>query len=311
MRHLLSILFAPLAVAQISFTYPPCFASNVSSPCMLTWTPTAGTYTLRVGTGPGVGAQSYNILYKSGITSNSYAVSLPACSNIYAHVFSSTSSGSDVLFSTIDDAPQSNLVVPAFSNDIDAALWATAQVHLMRNTEGQPYPWTLLAQDTIPSHRFPDTPRCSDYAATLVDLLGRMGLGFSGHSPYVQYAAFRLGTRDTHTLVTVWNDAQQVWMILDPMFGWTLKRTLDGGYATQQDMNASVIAKQWYSITYVPLCDDSLHFATTMSIDYPLLWLQIPAINYTDGDYSFNTITNSATPYLGTNGLPQRYVFIP
>lgn len=310
MKLIALVIFCSACLGQqVTFTYPGQFQKGVGRSCLLSWTPTYGIYTLRVGTGPGVGAQSYNVIYKSGITSNSYMVSLPSSQTIYAHVFSSTTPGSDVLFSTTDDAPQTSLVVPGFTNDIDAALWATAQVHLMRNTEGQPYPWTLLAQDTIPAHRFPDTPRCSDYAATLVDLLGQMGLSFSGHSPYVQYLAFRLGTRDTHTLVTAWNDAQQVWMILDPMFGWSLKRTLDGGYATQQDMNASVIAKQWSAITYVPLCDDSLHFAQTMALDYPLLWLQIPAIDYSSGAYQFATITNPVAPYLDASGSPKRYVF--
>lgn len=306
MHRLASLLFAVGCVAQIQFTYPVSYQTNVPmTNCTVSWTPTNGTYTLRLGTTPG----AYNIIYRTGLTNNSYTINLPSSSSIYGHVFASTSIGGDVVFSTTQDVPDTSLHYPGYTNDVDNALWATAAVHNMRNIEGYAYPWSLLEQD-----RKQNPPKCSDFANTLRDLLGTnyMNVGFSGHPTYILQLAFETGTTYTHTIVTAWNDQQQTWMLLDPLFAFDLTRTHDGAHATKEDMNAATLSKAWNLIAYNALTPDATNFAKAYStLDYPLAWLQIPAVNYTNGTYAFSTITNSASPYLNTNGLPLRFVFIP
>lgn len=301
MKKILSLLFCLSSPADVLFTYPASFQTDVPTNCTLTWTASDGAYTFRIGTSPG----AYDIKYARP-TNNSITLTLPASDHLYAHIYSSTSPGSDVVFSTTETVPDISLHVPTFTNDIDAALWATARVHEMRNIEGRPYPWSLLYQVTVPSH-LPLT-YCSDFSATLRVLLGQMGIGFSGHPALRQECAFRIGTRDTHTLVTVWNEQLGYWMLLDPMFGMTMRRAFDGQYATMQDMNASVISKCWPAITYISLCSDGFTLAHGVSLDYPLEWLNIPTMNYDTGEWLFG-LTNKVDSYLGTNGVPNRYVF--
>ena len=310
---IIALLFLCIsAAAQIAFTYPVNFQGSVPRSCTLTWTaslPPGGTYKLYIGTGPGTGPQSKNVA--SRVTTNNWiTVNLPLTNTLYCHIYGLTpyTLGSDLLFSTTADAPNVGLYPdpPAFTNDTDAAVWATAQVHYMRSCEGASYPWSLLYLDSTDAHK--SHPYCSDMAVTAVDLCNRLGLTFGGHPPRVLQLAFRLGTVDTHTIATVYDQASQNWILLDPLFGMTLKRA-DGTWATKEDQNAATVGKNWGAITYVALCDDLFAFAHAYTLDYPLCYLQIPAVNYDTGIYQFSSITNPVAPYLDLNGNPKRYVF--
>lgn len=303
MHRIASILVCIGCVAQVTFTYPVSYQNNVpTNQCTVAWTPSSGTYTLRIGTTPG----AWNVIYRSGLTNNSYTLNLPVAT-LYGHVFSSTSVGSDVVFSTTAVIPDTSLVVPEFDNDVEAALWATESVHQMRNIEGYAYPWSLLYQDQRQS-----PPKCSDFSNTLIDLLGQMGLQFNGHPALILQLAFEVNTTLTHTVVTVWNDQQQTWMLLDPLFAFDYRRMSDGAHATKEDMNASVISKNWAAINYVPLDPGSTNYARAYkALDLPEAFLNVPSMNYVTGEWCFNSHTNDATPYLNATNGPARFVFTP
>lgn len=296
------------SAAQVQFVSPTNFQAGVAQSCMLAWTaaPGAGTYKLRIGTGPGAGPQSKNVV--SIVTTNTWAVvSLPLCNTLYCHVYGYTPyiAGSDLIFSTTSTPPDIALYPPLFTNDMAAAEWATAQVHYMRSCEGQSYTWSLLYADSTPAHK--GHPYCSDMAVTLADLLTQMGTPFGGHPPRILQLAFRVGTSDTHTIVTCYDSDSGNWVLMDPLFGVTMHRA-DGSRATKEDVNAATVGKNWNAVTYVALCDDGFAFAHAYALDYPLVYLNVPAVNYDNGSYAFNVITNDATPYL-SNGVPVRYKF--
>ena len=148
------------------------------------------------------------------------------------------------------------------------ALWALNATLQMSAEDGTARLGTRLEFFTEQQQR--TTPLCNDYASSLLTMISEFNIG---QSRTLNVCLLNNGY-DGHTLVEFFNPKQLEWVILDPTFGLTARRRRDGGWATAQDLQEAVRAKNWSSIEY--LSADSLTRA--YYLDYPLLYLNVQPI---------------------------------
>jgi hypothetical protein len=150
-------------------------------------------------------------------------------------------------------------------SQIDAALWATHLVRGMAAVDNRPYSWTPLAKT-----RFLVT--CADYAATLLQVWSDI----NGQLPARRLdITLNPNGYDAHTIDEMFNSATQSWMLLDPTFDLSVKRSSDGGWATAEDVSAATHNQQWSNVSYTFLGSLGDYYARRYSIDYPLLYNDI------------------------------------
>ncbi len=164
----------------------------------------------------------------------------------------------------------------SMQNEISAAQQETDFVRQMADSNNYPFPWTPLYAQA--HNRGAAQAICSDFAPLLVKLLGQSRI--TARLPGSQQPAdldigFMQNQQDVHTLVKMWNSDTQNWIMLDPMFDLTVKRTSDGQWASPQDMQSATASQTWNAMNYVFLGAQGDAFARKYYIDYPLLYLQI------------------------------------
>ncbi len=165
------------------------------------------------------------------------------------------------------------------ANELASALWATDYVRQMADLSNWAFPWTSLMTELRTEMRI--QAYCSNYANTLVQVLGQMNIASrfpEDLQPQVFNIAFLWNGFDTHTLVQYWNSDQESWMILDPTFDMTMTRASDGLYASMQDMQAATLSQQWSAINYQFLGSWGSEIANDYYLDYPLLYVNIPPV---------------------------------
>jgi hypothetical protein len=262
----------PSAVPSAASTlvFPTNGAANVEvdQPFQWTYADSAGTYWLVLGTSPGDSdvADTGPIHVPGRFLSN-----LPLKVPIYGQLYVK-SAGSWTLSDTFSFSAAGNQVTTGAS--ILSAFWATDYVRQMADINNKVNPATVLENYANQFDRGTvEYASCGDYTEALMTILEEMGqpLDFSP----VRLAFNTAGTVDGHVLLEVFNPDQQEWMLLDPTFDLTVKRTSDGGWATAEDMEASARARQWGLVNYVYLSDDGDVHALDYYIDYPLLYLNI------------------------------------
>jgi hypothetical protein len=112
-------------------------------------------------------------------------------------------------------------------------------------------------------------PGCVELATTLVRALAQQ----RNELPARLLNTCLLGNRyDCHTLVELQLPRSGRWMLLDPTFAVTARRS-DGGWATAADISQAVRGEDWTDIRFVPLSEDSLAWLRGYYIDYPLLFV--------------------------------------
>ena len=176
-----------------------------------------------------------------------------------------------------DDGPTFSFVVTktgySMANEIAAAQDATDFVRRMADDSNQPYPWTELYKAV--HGRGGTQALCSDFAPTLVKIMQEMHVTArlpAANQPVDLDVGFLHNPDDVHTLVKMWNSDVGEWLMLDPMFDLTLKRTSDGQWATPQEMRDATRSQSWSSISYAFLGSAGSAFAKNYYIDYPLLF---------------------------------------
>src|SRR5262249_34237985 len=116
---------------------------------------------------------------------------------------------------------------------IDTALWATHLVRSMASDDNRPFSGTDLSSRTLPEV----VAVCSDFADTLLRVLAEANVQLPARRVE---AALNPNHFDVHTLVELLNSETQRWMLLDPTFDLTVKRSDDGTWATATTVSSIV-----------------------------------------------------------------------
>src|SRR6185295_5859772 len=111
--------------------------------------------------------------------------------------------------------------------------------------------------------------------------------------------AFNANGFDTHTLVEMLDPSSNRWLMLDPTFDLTVK-TVNGAWATAEDISAATQALQWSSVSYLFLGNRNDAYVRAYYLDYPLLYLNVFHV----GQTSTLGQGHSVLPYLLTAPLP-------
>lgn len=171
---------------------------------------------------------------------------------------------------------------------IENALWATHLVRGMAGADNHPFSWTELA-----TRRF--FVYCADYAESLIQVWKDM----NGRLPARRLdVSLNPNTHDTHTLVELFDADAGRWILLDPTFDLSVKRSDDGAWATAKELSAATRAGRWSDMSYVFLGSGSA-FVRNYAIDYPLLYLNVHA-----DDASVPVDGASVLPYMRERPLP-------
>jgi hypothetical protein len=164
----------------------------------------------------------------------------------------------------------------SMTKEIATAEYQTSFVRQMADKQSYPYPWTPLYSQV---HNHGDAQAiCSDFAPTLVSLLKEarvaQRLPASQQPDGLDIGLMDNGV-DVHTLVKLYNTDIGDWMMLDPMFGLTMRRASDGRFATPQEASSATASQSWNSIQYDFLSPFGDYFARNYYIDYPQLFLNV------------------------------------
>jgi hypothetical protein len=177
---------------------------------------------------------------------------------------------------------------------IDSALWATNLVRTMAPGDNRPFGWTALSKQIESVSRY--NAACTDYAATLLHVLNEMNIQTAARYLNLSFNATLL---DAHTLVELLNLATGDWILLDPTFGLSAKRS-DGEWANAEDVSQATLAFDWEAISYVFLSAAGDSYARGYYLDYPLLYVNV----YHQGQPFVPGRGPSPLPYLQVTTLP-------
>ena len=156
---------------------------------------------------------------------------------------------------------------------IQSAFWATDYVRNMADDYNYTFAGTLLDTYAYPRSYYPQAS-CGCYAETLMTVLDEMALPLDISCLSIVFNP-NVVACDGHVLVEMFNPDQQSWMLLDPTFDLTARRSSDGGWATAEDINTATCNQTWGQIDYVFLGAEGDTYARNYYIDYPLLYLNV------------------------------------
>lgn len=160
---------------------------------------------------------------------------------------------------------------PGEDAQIEAALDLAAHVRAMAGPTNAPHGWTPLFDYTTGTFGHWGAS-CSDYAVVLRRQLAEVGVTLSHQ---IIHVAFNLNAYDVHTLVEMRDPRVNRWLLIDPTFAMTVRRTSDGSLATARDVSDAARGMRWSDLEFVPLGPDGLGHARNYYIDYPLLFLNV------------------------------------
>jgi hypothetical protein len=111
----------------------------------------------------------------------------------------------------------------------------------------------------------------TDYAATLLHVLGEMNIQTAARYLNLSFNAAWL---DAHTLVELLNLDTGDWILLDPTFSLSAKRS-DGEWASAEGVSQATLAFDWQAISYVFLGAAGDSYARGYYLDYSLLYVKV------------------------------------
>jgi hypothetical protein len=224
--------------------------------------PVGDGYRLRVGTTPG-GSD----VHDSGtIRVNRRLVGgMPAGVPLYGRI--STRLGGnwiarDFTFTVADPAVST-------AQRIAFAEWATGEVRRMAGLDNVPAVGSRLA--SIVSDLNYLTALCTDYAAALVAIVPDLNVGLTVRRVDVAF----LNLYEAHTLDELLDPDTGRWVILDPTFGLSARRSSDGAMATAEDLQAATVGTDWSAIAYAWHTAAGDGYVRAYYLDYPLLFLRV------------------------------------
>ena len=169
---------------------------------------------------------------------------------------------------------------------------ATNLVRRMAAGDDRPYGGTELLSWIANRYGALDT----DYSGTLLRMLSQVNIRTTARRLDVAFTAL---LSDIHTLVELLEPASQRWMLLDPVFGLSARKS-NGAWATASDVSTATQGWNWSDISYVFLWAAGDAYVQAHHVDYPLLYLNV----YQDGQPIEIGSAHSSLPYLQAVALP-------
>ena len=266
---------------------------DVRQPFQWTYSGYSGIYWLLIGTTHG-GCDVSN----SGPihVPRQFASNLPLGTLLYGQLFvkvgNTWSLADDFTFSARSNTKKTDAC-------IQSAFWATDYVRHMANDKNTTFAGTLLADYAFHQSYYPHA-NCGVYAQALMTILDEMDFPFDARILRVVFDT-NVVACDGHVLVEMFNPHQQSWMLLDPCFDLTAKRSSDGAWATAEDISTATRDQTWDKIEYVFLGEKGGTYAKNYFIDYPLLYLNV----YHEGALIVPDQGLSILPYFTRVSLPE------
>ena len=101
----------------------------------------------------------------------------------------------------------------------------------MALSDSRPFTWTELARE-LPAKRY--RALCNDYAETLLRVMADINSQLLSRRLDI---ALNPNNYDAHTLVEMYETSSARWMLLDPTFDLSVKRSSDGKWASADDVS--------------------------------------------------------------------------
>jgi hypothetical protein len=175
---------------------------------------------------------------------------------------------------------------------IKAALWATDFVRNLAADDNRPFGWSSLDDMVSPMY----AAGSADYAARLLEVLTEVNAGLDARRLDL---AFTVTGADAHALVEVFDPVSLRWIVLDPTFDVTMRRS-DGSWATADDAEQATLALDWNAISYLFLGASGDAHVSAAYLDYPLYYLNV----FHQGETVVLGQGNSPLPYLQSAAVP-------
>jgi len=252
-----------------SMVFPIHGATNIDfgQPFQWTYSDHAGIYWLLIGTAHG----GYDVSNSGPIyVPRRFITNLPIGTPLYGQLFVKTG-GTWLLADDFTFSVRSNTMTTDVC--IQSAFWATDYVRNMADDQNKTYPGTLLYQYAYPTS-YNLYASCGTYTETLMTILDEMALPLDFSDLRIVFNP-NVVAYDGHNLLEMFNPDQQSWMLLDPTFDLTARRSSDGAWATAEDISTATRNQTWNQIEYVFLGSKGDLYARNYYIDYPLLFLNI------------------------------------
>lgn len=176
---------------------------------------------------------------------------------------------------------------------IHHARWATSLVRAMALADNRPFSWTPLATEV--ASRLAFSALCNDFAETLLNMLSEMNIQLTARRLDI---SLNTTAGDAHTLVELFDPDTARWMLLDPTFDLTARRTADNLWATAEDVSTATRTEEWNDISYEFLGPLGDSIASSYYLDYPLLF-----VNIQHADDSWGA-PGPVLPYLEPTSMP-------
>jgi len=284
----------PNGASSMVFPVDGAMNLDVGQPFQWTYSDYAGTYWLMIGTTHG-GCDVSNsgpIHVPRQFVSN-LPLGMPLYGQLFVKAGNTWSLADDFTFSARSNTTTTDTC-------IQSALWATDYVRQMANDYNTIIvTGTLLDDYDYPFSYYPEV-RCGNYAQTLITVLDEMALPLTSRILRIVFNT-NVKNCDGHVLVEMFNPDQQSWMLLDPCFDLTARRSGDGAWATAEDISTATRNQAWNQVEYVFLGVKGDFYVRDDYIDYPLLYLNI----YHEGMPIIPDEGPSVLPYFTRISVPE------
>src|SRR5262249_36074383 len=153
----------------------------------------------------------------------------------------------------------------SFDARLESAMHLAIEVRAMAAEDNVPAKGSALEKAML-THGHANA-NCYDYAQAMIDLINASGLGIQAR---LAQTCMVPNTYDCHTLVELFDESSQKWVLVDPTFALAPHNASDGSRATLDDMRHSARTGDWQAITYEFLAPEGDLYAQDGYIDYPL-----------------------------------------
>jgi hypothetical protein len=249
-----------------ALVYPSADGELIDAATPLEWVrdPLARSYRLTIGSGAGL-----SDLYDSGSirVHKRFARELPTGVLLHGAVRAEYAGGAGAATSFTFEVASSEVTT---ADEIAGASWATGFVRSMAATNNIPYGNTFLTDVRRTEAQLGSD--CASYALGLQAVIREMGIVAPTRRLGVCLNTNRF---DCHTLVELFDDESGRWILIDPTFGFAVRRTVDGSFATSADISAAARTMNWPAVDYEFLTPQGAAYATGYYLDYATMFLNV------------------------------------
>lgn len=249
-------------LATAVLTAPANGQENFDAAHPFRWEPVAGAEKYYVYAGSQPGAK--DIVDSGELNGTTYFASqLPLNTTLFVRLWTRQ----DGIWLYRDSTFKASSRTAGFESRLTHVMAMTDAVRSMADSKNVVVPGTPLHRAVLERGR--TLANCVDYATALTAMIQDANLGEARHVNI----AFNSNGFEGHALVELYHPELLRWILFDPTMNLTMKRSVDGQFASVQDVSQATRTFDWSAITYVFLGKEGDQFARNYYVDYPLLFL--------------------------------------